>query len=419
MKDLIYEVTRGIRGSVMRVRFTFTALLLASILLLVNSSAHAQDEVTSRVAPAVATIFARDGAGRFEEVGSGVFVRGDGVLLTALNLVQGARELQVRLANGETYDRVELIASDSRRNVAALRIYATSTPFVFISATNDTAVGAGVRAVYSAGGRAAAEGVGILSSISMADEIPGAGTGFRVLKFTSPVTEGAAGGVLVDDYGRAIGLIAPTPQARTQSYAVPLYNVVGLARSVSSQQQTATSALVLVPGPQILNRAIPVIQPSTTPLEPMPHLSVPQRPTTGLRPTGPGSAVVRETDPAKLLMSSRTLYITSHSNVFKSVQLVNELRKRGELTDWNLSLVDEREVADLIMEIEHVPLTWEFPFSIKHQRTGVVISAGKIYAWGGSDGAQLMAARVIERFTKLRAAVKAENKVENSATPKQ
>jgi hypothetical protein len=64
----------------------------------------------------------------------------------------------------------------------------------------------------------------------------------------------------------------------------------------------------------------------------------------------------------------------------------------------------------LILEIEHVPLTWEFPFSIKHQRTGIVIATGKVYVWGGGDGAQLMASRVVEKLTKLRAGVRVENR---------
>jgi hypothetical protein len=243
----------------------------------------------------------------------------------------------------------------------------------------------------------------------MADEIPDAGTGFRVLKFTSTINADATGGVLVDFQGRALGLIAPLRQASTQNYAVPLSNIVGLVRSIPTRQPT-TTALVLAQGTQPLSRAIPVWQSSTTPLEQMPPVAVPQRPTTALTPAGPGSVVIRETDPAKLLLNSKTLYITSDSNVFKSVQLLNELRKRQEFTDWNLSFVDEREVADLILEVEHVPLTWEFPFSIRHQRTGVVIATGKIYAWGGGDGAQLMAARVLERLTKLRASVKVESK---------
>jgi hypothetical protein len=170
-----------------------------------------------------------------------------------------------------------------------------------------------------------------------------------------------------------------------------------------------------VPGQQPLNRAIPIAQSSTTPIEQMPPVAVPQRPTTPLTPAGPGSVVIRETDPAKLLHQSRTLYINSYSNLFKSVQLRNELQKKREFTDWSLSFVDEREVADLILEIEHVPLTWEFPFTIRHQRTGIVITTGKVYAWGGGDGGVLMASRIVDRLTKLRAAIK----VDAAAPPKQ
>lgn len=406
----------------MRKFITGTLLILALMSLSLSARSaqltYQQDEVSRRVAPAVATILVRNGAGRFEVVGSGVFVRGDGVLLTAYNLVQGAREIQVRLASGETYDNAEVVTTDSRRNVAVLRIHATSTPFVFVGAMDESTVGAHVRAVYSTGSNLATTTGGLLSSISLADEISGAGSGFRVLKFTQTLTAETSGGVLVDNYGRALGLIAPSPQAQMQSYAVPLHNVVGLVRSVPTAQPTSTS-IVLAPGPQTYNRAVPVWQSSTTPLEQMPQVTVPQRPTTPLAPAGPGSVVVRETDPAKILVGSKTLYITSRSNLFKSVQLLNELRKRQEFTNWNLSFVDEREVADLILEIEHIPLTWEFPFSIKHQRTGIVVTAGKIYAWGGCDGAQLMASRVVDRLTKLRANVKIESKPENNASPKQ
>jgi hypothetical protein len=385
----------------MRFRFAFTMPLL-TLLLCASPLVLAQNESGGRVAPAVATILTRNGTGGFEVVGSGVVVRGDGVLLTAYTLVQGAREIQVRLANGETYDNAELVASDQRRNIAVLRIDATNTPCVFVGGINESAVGVGVRAVHSAGGQLAMEPGGVLSSISLADEIPGAGTGFRVLKFTAQISEEAVGGVLVDDYGRALGLIAPLPQAGSQSYAVPLYNLAGLMRSVAIAQPT-TSGLVYTQGPPNMNRAVPARQSSTSPLEPMPPVAVPQRATTPLAPAGPGSVVVPETDVSKLLVGSRTLYITSSSNVFKPVQLLNELRKKREFKDWNLSFVDESGVADLILKIEHVPLTWEFPFTIKHQRTGVVITTGKIYAWGGGDGALLMASRVVERLTNLRA----------------
>src|SRR5947209_3165273 len=401
----------------MRFRSAFITLLL-SLLLFIGFPVLAQDLVSKRVAPAIATISVRSSgnAGRFEVVGSGIMVRADGVLLTAYNLVQGAREIQVQLANGEIYDHAELVASDERRNVAVLRIYATATPFTLVAMMDESDIGTETHAVYNTGGRTMDEAVGALSSISLADEIPGAGTGFRVLKFNAPVRAEAAGGVLIDAYGRAIGLIAPQPQAETRNYAIPLHNVVGLLRSVPTAQ-TASSAIVLAPVPRELNRAVPVFQQSTTQLAPMPQVAVPERPTSPLLPAGPRSAVVCDADQAKLLVNSKTLFVNSRSDIFKPVQLLNELRKKQEFTSWNLSFVEEREVADLILEIDHVPLTWEFDFSIRHQRTGVVVATGKIYAWGGGDGAQLMASRVVEKLMRVRASAKFDNKTETSEKP--
>jgi S1-C subfamily serine protease len=410
----------------MRNRFVLRAMLLLLLALYASPLALAQDDELGRelsrgVGPAVAAVLVRDAAGNFRTVGSGVFVRSDGLMLTAYNLVQGAREIQVRMADGEIYDRVEVAAADERRNVVVLRVYAPSTPYVYVGVTDQASVGVEVRVMYSAGGRAAIEPCGVLSAITLAEEIPGAGTGFRVLKFTEALGPESLGGILLDNDGQVIGLIAPLRQAGTRSYAVPLYNVMGLVRSVAAAQSAytaATSPPTYAYGPRSLNPAIPIPQSSTTPIAPMPQPDVPQRPTTALRPAGPGSVVIRETDPAKLVASSRTLYVTSRSTIFTSVQLVNELRKRHELADWNLSLVGESEVADLILEVEHMPATWEFDFSVRHQRTGVVVTAGKVYAWGGGDGAPLMASRIVERLMRLRASVKVETKTE-SAAPKE
>src|SRR3990170_3415229 len=68
--------------------------------------------ITQRVAPTVALVLVGDGGGRLSQTGSGIIVRPDGVLLTAYHLIQDAKEIQVRLQNGEAYDRVELLAVD-------------------------------------------------------------------------------------------------------------------------------------------------------------------------------------------------------------------------------------------------------------------------------------------------------------------
>src|ERR1700686_1684890 len=58
---------------------------------------------------ATVVILAGEGAGRLRSIATGVIISRDGVLLTALHAVKGAAEVQVRMANGEVFDQVELL----------------------------------------------------------------------------------------------------------------------------------------------------------------------------------------------------------------------------------------------------------------------------------------------------------------------
>ena len=62
-----------------------------------------------RVSPSVVLILVGQGGEQATAVGSGVIVKPDGILLTALHLVKGADTVQVRLKNGEIYDHVDLM----------------------------------------------------------------------------------------------------------------------------------------------------------------------------------------------------------------------------------------------------------------------------------------------------------------------
>jgi hypothetical protein len=78
------------------------------------------------------------------------------------------------------------------------------------------------------------------------------------------------------------------------------------------------------------------------------------------------------------------------------------------MAEWGLSFVDERDLADLILEIDHVLYTWKFTFKIYSQRLGTVVASGSRIIWDGNLGAPYMADRVIE---KLKAARGPEKKV--------
>src|SRR5258705_12001947 len=96
----------------------------------------------------------------------------------------------------------------------------------------------------------------MLNPVALADEIPGAGRGYRVPKFTAPVSAISAGSLLLDDREHVLGIVAPLPQAQSQNYAVPMSSVIALARSIPQAAPaypasvTASSSTTAVPIPQ-------------------------------------------------------------------------------------------------------------------------------------------------------------------------
>ncbi|MGH9784419.1 MAG: S1C family serine protease, partial [Terriglobia bacterium] len=140
------------------------------------------EQIVERVSPSAVLILVGRGDGQTAAIGSGLIVRSDGVILTANHVVKGMSEVQVRLKNGEVYDQVELVASDERRDTAALRIPAVGLPVLPIASAANVPAGAPVFVVSNGAALPWTASSGILSALRMADEVPGAGSGYRLLQ---------------------------------------------------------------------------------------------------------------------------------------------------------------------------------------------------------------------------------------------
>jgi S1-C subfamily serine protease len=259
----------------------FLTLNLATfaLTLAAQQSSAPQDStaVFAKAKAATVIILAGEGAGRLNSISTGVIISKDGVILTALHAVKGAAEVQVRMPNGDVFDRVDLLGSDERRDVAALKISAGALPTIPVGNTSNLAQGDPVYAVTNAGGLTWSATEGILSAIRPADEIPGAGSGFRLLQFTAPVAPGSSGGALVDRTGSLIGII--TSGKGTAAFAVPIESVLGLSDSGHRVAFGSGSSLQL---PAAL------------------AASVPQ-----------SSAAIAGADPKQILKQAKTIYIHS------------------------------------------------------------------------------------------------------------
>ncbi len=370
---------------------TLTTILIGAFMLAVASnSVFAQSvQVADDVRDGVVSILIDDGS-QPRAVGSGLVVRSDGLILTAYDLVRDARKIAVRLRNGESFDRAELVVSDEARNLAVLRINAVGLSAVRNPMIEEALVGSPIILIANGDGATQPATSGFLTAVTLADDIPGAGKGFRVLRFNAQLPAHAGGAVLLDERGRVLGLVTASPQSQVQNYAIPITGATGLIRSVGGPVSALAAPVTSAPA----FRPTPIPQSS---------VMVPQRPVLPLEARGPGSVVVKPSRPVDILLASKTIYVASETEFFKPEHLVNSLRKRTELEQWGLTFVDDPRVADLVLSLDHVLFTYKFTFSLAHQRTGVIVATGNVIVFDGNLGGDRMADRVIQKIAAVRA----------------
>ncbi len=325
------------------------------------------EEVIARVAPSVAVILTGAGAGRLSGVGSGVIVRSDGVLLTAYHVIKDAREVQVRLKTGETYDNVELVAVDERRDVAAIRIPAANSPALEVAPLNDARPGEPVYVVSNPSGLTWSASAGVLSAVRPVEELLTTQTGYRVLQFSAPVSPGSSGGVLVDSHGRALGIVVFSTQGQALNFAVPVESVFGLAGESAH-----------------------------TPLPSGRDLQPPQ----SQRP--PSSASLAKESPTDLLRNARSVFVHSRTVWFTTPTLEKELMKQRDFHDWGIAIVRDRKLADLDVEVDRPLWTYTFTVVVQDARTSMLLGSDKVVAASGDLAAPNLAEKIVKMIRAAR-----------------
>jgi S1-C subfamily serine protease len=327
------------------------------------------DAVFSRIAPSVVLILTDAGTGQTNGLGSGFIVRSDGVLLTANHVIKDAREVQVRLKNGEVYDKAYLLAADERRDIAVLKIAGYDLPAVPLS-KEETAVGGASYVVSHPSGLGWTVSSGIVSGLRMADDVPGAGSGHRLIQFTAPVSPGSSGGVLVNGQGEAIGLVLGNLVAgQNVNFALPIRAAMGLIPTEGGTSLGNGKALVL-----------PQSERSPDPEDP------------------------KRVNAGQLTRAARTVCVTSQAESLSSDLLINALHRRPELDKLGLMLTTDCMVADIDLLATRPFFTFDFVFTARDRKTNVVLATGKTTAMDGIRAAPVLA----EQFMKQMGAVREE-----------
>jgi hypothetical protein len=325
-------------------------------------------EILEHTKAATVIVLSGEGAGRLHSIATGVLISKDGVILTALHAIKGAEEVQVRMANGEVFDRVELLGTDERRDVAAIKISAAEVPNLTPRNNAVLAAGDAVYAVTNADGLAWSATEGILSATRPADEIPGAGSGYRLLQFTAPIASGSSGGALVDKNGELVGII--TRNIGNAGFAVPVENVLGLPDSGRRVALGSGSSLQM-PAKQMAD--------------------IPQ-----------SSAAISNADPKQIVKSAKTVFILSKT-AFLTVDTLDRALVLEKLwPQLELTIVQDQRVADLLIEIDRPLFTYVHTFVIIDKKTSIVLDSGKVTAFDGTIASGGLAKDIVKYFAAAR-----------------
>ncbi|MEO6656487.1 MAG: trypsin-like peptidase domain-containing protein [Pyrinomonadaceae bacterium] len=327
-------------------------------------------QISDKCASSVAIVLVGDGEGVVKKIASAVSLKSEGVLLVPYHVVKDAKEVQVRLKSGEIFDDVSLLGIDERRDVAAIKIRSADLTTTTGVSIDDLKVGDTLYLFTHYPGKLWSMQVGKLMGVKLADEVPGAGEGFRVIQFDGSLPE-MDGGVISNSNGVPVGIVTKEYSSpRNSGFAVPISNVKGLADLERSRTFPSGSALKL-PQSEAVFRASKL--PDT---------------------------------PLSLLEKSETIYVETNTTFFKEQQLINELNKRKEVKEWGWVLTtgsyEARNKADIIIELDHQILTFNFTFTVRHRRSSILLSAGKVTIADGASGAPKMVDNIIKSISVIK-----------------
>ena len=361
----------------------FTSVLFAQV----PEGLPSTDQIIERAYPSLALVLTGRTPGQTATVGAAVVVRQNGTLLTAYHVVKDAYAVQVRFKNGEIFDQVQLLGVDLRRDVAAIKITASALPVLPVAVAAQAKAGDSVSVVSHPAALPWSASTGVISAFRLADEIPGAGSGYRLIQFTAPSSPGSSGGVLIDGRGNALGLIVGSlAGGQNLNFAVPIDTILGLADSAPTKSFGSGSDL---------NPPATVVTPS-----PPSAPSVGGGVSSGAEPEAPEKSdlLSASKDQGFILRNFRTMYVEARrAQYFGSDQLKAALGRNKDFAKLNIRIVDDRKVADTVLDVGYT-FAWDFPFELKHQNTTIVLLSGKgVGPFSGVAGA----ASVASEFVKL------------------
>ncbi len=167
-------------------------------------------------------------------LGSGFILQPDGVILTNRHVIEGARAVRVKLADGREIP-AQVIGSDATTDIALLRVSAGRLPALRLGSSDEVAVGDPVIAIGKPLGLGKSVTGGILSARDRSrDEDPY----IDFLQTDAAINLGNSGGPLFSSSGAVIGvataILSPSGGSVGLGFAIPAETVASVVKEIEA-----------------------------------------------------------------------------------------------------------------------------------------------------------------------------------------
>jgi S1-C subfamily serine protease len=165
------------------------------------------------------------------DLGSGVIVSDNGMIVTANHVIAGATRIAVTYYNGAT-TTAKVVSANPKQDVAVLSPAALPPTVVPASLGGGANVGAPVVAVGNPLGLADSVSAGVISGLNRTAETA-EGTYSGLIQFDASVNPGSSGGALLDAKGHLIGIVVSIANPAHEDafagigFAVPIGTALG------------------------------------------------------------------------------------------------------------------------------------------------------------------------------------------------
>ena len=166
--------------------------------------------------------------------GSGFIVSADGLIMTNAHVVNGAKEVTVRLTDRREYS-AKVVGVDTRSDIAVIRIDAKNLPTVKVGDSHHIRVGEWVLAIGAPFGFANSATAGIVSALGRT--LPDSGY-VPFIQTDVPINPGNSGGPLFNMRGEVVGINSQI-YSRSGGYQGVSFSIpIDVALKVSHQLET-------------------------------------------------------------------------------------------------------------------------------------------------------------------------------------